>query len=99
MQPWPVVQPDIGPQPASASLGGPAPLDTTLLESAASLDGQKRGALIQQAASDLLDQGHVIPLVEAATVTAFRDVVRGLHYEASTRLQFYDTWLAQPGSH
>ena len=83
----------------NVNVRGPAPLDQTLLESAASLDGQKRGALIQQAASHLLDQGHVIPLVEAATVTAFRDVVRGLHYEASTRLQFYDTWLAQPGSH
>lgn len=83
----------------NVNVRGPAPLDQTLQASAASLDQQKRGALIQQASAELLDQGHVIPLVEAATVTAFRDVVHGLHYEASTRLQFYDTWLAQPGSH
>ncbi|MDZ3991826.1 ABC transporter substrate-binding protein [Pseudomonas sp. Teo4] len=83
----------------NVNVRAPSTLDQTLLESAASLDVHKRGALIHQAASELLDQGHVIPLVEAATVTAFRDVVQGLHYEASTRLQFYDTWLAQPGSH
>ena len=83
----------------NVNVRGASPLDQVLLDSAASLDPQKRGALIQQASAELLDQGHVIPLVEAATVTAFRDVVRGLHYEASTRLQFYDTWLAQPGSH
>ncbi|MNG68873.1 Oligopeptide-binding protein AppA precursor [compost metagenome] len=78
---------------------GPAALDQTLQDSAASLDAHTRGALIHQASHELLDQGHVIPLVELATVTAFRDSVRGLHYEASSRLQFYDTWLVQPGSH
>lgn len=83
----------------NVNVRAPSGLDQALLDSAASLDAQARGALIQQASSELVEQGHVIPLVEAATVTAFRDVVRGLHYEASTRLQFYDTWLAQPGSH
>ncbi|MFD2645445.1 ABC transporter substrate-binding protein [Pseudomonas japonica] len=82
----------------NVNVRGPAALDQVLVDSAASLDGQKRGALIARASAELLDQGYVIPLVEAATVTAMRDVVRGLHYEASTRLQFYDTWLAQPGS-
>jgi len=81
----------------NVNVRAPLPLDQLLLDSAASLDGQKRGALIQQASAELLDLGHVIPLVEMATVTAFRNVVHGLHYEASTRLQFYDTWLAQPG--
>ena len=83
----------------NVNVRGPLALDQTLIDSAASLDVQTRGALIHQASRELLEQGHVIPLVEAATVTAFRDAVRGLHYEASTRLQFYDTWLAQPGSH
>jgi len=83
----------------NVNVRGPLALDQTLIDSAASLDVQRRGALIHQASRELLEQGHVIPLVEAATVTAFRDAVRGLHYEASTRLQFYDTWLAQPGSH
>lgn len=80
----------------NVNVRGPLPLDQWLLDSAASLDAQKRAGLIQQASAELLDQGHVIPLVEAATVTAFRDGVHGLHYEASTRLQFYDTWLVQP---
>lgn len=82
----------------NANVRGASGLDQTLLQSAASLDAQKRGELIHQASNELLVQGHVIPLVEASTVTAFRNAVRGLHYEASTRLQFYDTWLAQPGS-
>lgn len=81
----------------NVNVRGPQPLDRLLQDSAASLDPRTRGELIRQASAELLDQGHVIPLVEAATVTAFRDAVRGLHYEASTRLQFYDTWLAQPG--
>lgn len=84
-------------QGRNVNVRAPLPLDQLLLDSAASLGGQKRGALIQQASAELLDLGHVIPLVELATVTAFRDVVHGLHYEASTRLQFYDTWLAHPG--
>ncbi|HKS14010.1 MAG TPA: ABC transporter substrate-binding protein [Pseudomonas sp.] len=83
----------------NVNVRAPSGLDQALLDSAASLDVHTRGQLIQQASRELVEQGHVIPLVEAATVTAFRDVVRGLHYEASTRLQFYDTWLAQPGSH
>ncbi|MDR0210518.1 MAG: ABC transporter substrate-binding protein [Pseudomonas putida] len=82
----------------NVNVRGPEPLDRLLLDSAASLDTTKRGGLISQASRELLEQGHVIPLVEAATVTAFRQPVRGLHYEASTRLQFYDTWLAEPGS-
>lgn len=80
----------------NVNVRGALPLDQALLDSAASLDAHKRGELIAQASQALLEQGHVIPLVEAATVTAFRHAVRGLHYEASTRLQFYDTWLAQP---
>ena len=37
--------------------------------------------------------GHAIPLVELATVGATGKHVQGLHYDASSRLQFYDTWL------
>lgn len=70
-------------------------VDQLLEESASVLDSERRRALIEQASELLLGEGHVFPLFEAATVTAFGPRVRGLHYEASTRLQFYDTWLAQ----
>ncbi|WP_437883790.1 ABC transporter substrate-binding protein [Pseudomonas sp. LRF_L74] len=70
-------------------------VDTLLQRSATLLDKTQRGALVEQASTRLISEAHVFPLFEAATVTAFRPAVHGLHYEASTRLQFYDTWLRQ----
>ena len=71
----------------------PSALDQILQESAATLDSGRRQALIDQASEVLLREGHAIPLIELVTVLAHGKQVRGLHYEASTRLQFLDTWL------
>jgi len=71
----------------------PAQVDKVLQASAATLDKVKRQELIDQASETLLREGHAIPLIELVTVVAQGKPVRGLHYEASSRLQFFDTWL------
>ncbi|MCW2292468.1 peptide/nickel transport system substrate-binding protein [Pseudomonas sp. BIGb0408] len=68
-------------------------VDEVLQASASVLDAGQRRQLIQRASQLLVEQGHILPLYESATVTAFGNQVHGLHYEASTRLQFFDTWL------
>lgn len=71
----------------------PAEVDEVLAKSAAAQDPAERRALIARAAELLVADGHAIPLVELATVGATGKHVHGLHYDASSRLQFYDTWL------
>jgi len=75
----------------------PERLDTVLEQSSAELDAAKRRKLFDEAQGDLLRAGYAIPLVELSTVIATTKNVHGLHYEASSRLQFYDTWLGQQG--
>lgn len=71
----------------------PGEVDRLLRESAETLDSGKRQVLIDQASELLLRDGHAIALIELATVMAHGKAVHGLHYEASSRLQFFDTWL------
>ena len=71
----------------------PGEVDRLLRESSETLDTAKRQVLIDQASELLLRDGHAIALVELATVLAHGKNVQGLHYEASSRLQFFDTWL------
>jgi len=80
---------------ASSNLSNRRPddIDTALADSAATLQPGLRQTLIDQASQRLLEEGDAIALLELTTVIAHRDQVRGLHYEASSRLQFYDTWL------
>jgi peptide/nickel transport system substrate-binding protein len=70
-------------------------VDQWLQASAQTLDHEQRQALIDQASEGLLRDGHAIALLELTTVMAHSQAVRGLHYEASSRLQLYDTWLAE----
>lgn len=71
----------------------PGALDERLAESAATLDPARRQGLIDEASRQLIEGGHALALMELATVIAHGDKVHGLHYEASSRLQFYDTWV------
>jgi peptide/nickel transport system substrate-binding protein len=71
----------------------PGEVDRLLRESAETLDSGKRQTLIDQASELLLRDGHAIALIELATILAHGKAVHGLHYEASSRLQFFDTWL------
>lgn len=73
----------------------PGEVDDLLIRSSATLDQQKRKELIGRASDLLIQEGHSIPLVELVTVVATGKNVHGLHFEASSRLQFYDTWIAR----
>lgn len=70
-------------------------VDALLDQSAALVDPVARAKVIAAESRELIEQGHVIPLVELSTVIATRPQVHGLHFEASSRLQFYDTWIEQ----
>jgi len=77
----------------NVSVRQPGQIDSLLADSAATLDASKRQALVDQASQQLIEGGHAIALVELATVLAQGKQVHGLHYEASSRLQFFDTWV------
>ncbi len=77
----------------NVSVRQPGDIDRVLADSAATLDPGQRQTLIDQASQRLLEEGHAIALIELATVLAHATNVNGLHYEASSRLQFFDTWV------
>jgi peptide/nickel transport system substrate-binding protein len=65
------------------------------------LDGQlstgdtaARTALIQTAQKSVLDSGLWIPTVELSQAIGAGSSVQDLKFEASARLQFFDTWLS-----
>ncbi|CAM3473684.1 ABC transporter substrate-binding protein [Rouxiella silvae] len=69
-------------------------IDTSLQQSSQTLDTVKRQQLVTDAAKGLIADGDAIPLVELATVIATGSNVHGFRYDASSRFQLYDTWLA-----
>lgn len=74
----------------------PGELDKQLEAPAATLDPALRQQRVDAVSRELIEQGQLIPLIELATVIAHGKRVHGLHYEASSRLQFFDTWLQKP---
>ena len=71
----------------------PEAVDDALAQAAQTLDPQVRKGLVEQASRLLIEEGHAIPLYEQVTVTGHGQQVRGLRYEATSRLQLFDTWL------
>lgn len=69
-------------------------IDSDLQQSSQTLDTVKRQQLVTDAAKGLIADGDAIPLVELATVIATGNNVHGFRYDASSRFQLYDTWLA-----
>lgn len=69
-------------------------IDTALYQSSQTLDTQQRQALISEAARGLIADGDAIPLVELSTVVATGSNVHGFRFDASSRFQLYDAWLA-----
>lgn len=72
----------------------PEEVDEILDRTAATTDADERGALTEEAVTALIEEGYSIPLVELSGVVATSPDVQGFHFEASSRIQFYDTWLA-----
>lgn len=65
-----------------------------LLENAATATtADKRKALVADVSRRIIEQGHAIPLFDQSIVAGHSKKVHALQFEASTRLQLYDTWL------
>ncbi|GAA2103880.1 MULTISPECIES: ABC transporter substrate-binding protein [Brevibacterium] len=75
----------------------PSEIEDILTETTVTTDPDARTELFEQAAVKLIESGHAIPLVELSGVWATSPEVQGLHFEASSRVQLYDTWLAGEG--
>lgn len=76
----------------------PGRVEDLLNASAAQPDQRRRGAQVDGAVTELLTAGHAIPLVELSGVMSVRPGVRDLDFDASSRLQLYDTSLAAAGA-
>lgn len=74
---------------------GPIPeLDAVLAEQLSTTDAASRNALIEQAQQLVLDNGLWIPTIELSQAIGAGANVQDLKFEASARLQFFDTWLS-----
>ncbi|MNG38471.1 hypothetical protein D3C84_1261990 [compost metagenome] len=50
---------------------------------------------MDEAQEILIKDAHSIPLYELSTTISASDKVKGLTFEASSRLDFYDAWLSK----
>ncbi|MGC5162288.1 ABC transporter substrate-binding protein [Rhodococcus sp. DT1] len=75
---------------------GPIPqLDEVLTAQLTTTDPAARAELIRQAQQLVLDDGLWIPTVELSQAIGVGPNVQDLAFEASARLQFFDTWLSE----
>ncbi len=75
---------------------GPIPaLDEVLSAQLRTTDPAERGELIEQAQQLVLDNGLWLPTVELSQAIGAAGAVQDLKFEASARLQFFDTWLSE----
>ncbi|RRQ29387.1 ABC transporter substrate-binding protein [Rhodococcus sp. Eu-32] len=74
---------------------GPIPdLDASLTEELATTDTAERNEIIGRAQQQVLDNGLWIPTIELSQAIGAGSTVQDLKFEASARLQFFDTWLS-----
>ncbi|MFI9505561.1 ABC transporter substrate-binding protein [Nocardia sp. NPDC052566] len=69
-------------------------LDDALDGQLSSVDQAARNAQLRTAQQTILDQGLWIPTVELSQAIGVNAAVHDLKFEASARLQFFDTWLS-----
>lgn len=67
---------------------------TRLTAASASADETIRAKEFAAAQTELVGEGHVLPISEVTQTVALSDRVRGLVFDASSRLSLHDTWLA-----
>jgi len=77
-----------------ANVKTPGALETILNEQASTTDRAARAALVHQAETKLLNLGYLVPVYDQTTVLASSFKVHNLRFEASSRLQLYDTWTS-----
>ncbi|MFE4194677.1 ABC transporter substrate-binding protein [Paenarthrobacter sp. NPDC056912] len=70
-------------------------VDDVLGDQAAALDKDARQKLVDEAQEALIKDAHSIPLYELSTTISASEKVKGLKFEASSRLDFYDAWLSK----
>jgi peptide/nickel transport system substrate-binding protein len=72
----------------------PGPLDDVLTKQASTTDIKLRGDAVTQAQQQIIEHGYEIPVFDLAQVHGLGATTKGLRFEASSRLTFFDTWLA-----
>ncbi|WP_178945196.1 ABC transporter substrate-binding protein [Kocuria sp. TGY1127_2] len=75
----------------------PAQLDQALDQSVGVQDPKQRKKLVDQAVTSLIRDAHSVPLVELSGVIATGPRVKDFKYDASSRIDLYDTWLNDAG--
>ena len=74
---------------------GPIPdLDASLTEQLSATDVAARNEILATAQEQILDNGLWIPTIELSQAVGAASAVQDLEFEASARLQFFDTWLS-----
>ncbi|MGZ4561116.1 MAG: ABC transporter substrate-binding protein [Mycobacteriaceae bacterium] len=73
-------------------------LDPLLSKQLTDTDTATRNADVAAAQREIVQQGYAIPLFELSQAIGVSSTVHGLGFEASARLQFFDTWLSGQGS-
>lgn len=89
-----ILRTTFGLQGLNLNVRGPIPaLDEVLAEELKAVDSAARARLIGQAQRLVLDNGLWIPTIELSQAIGVAQPVSDLKFEASARLQFFDTWL------
>ncbi|MBP2421099.1 ABC transporter substrate-binding protein [Microbacterium imperiale] len=70
-------------------------VDDLLDEQSATTDAATRQRIVDEAARALVTEGITIPIYELSTTITASARVRGLAFEASSRLDFADAWIAE----
>ncbi|PTT15987.1 peptide ABC transporter [Microbacterium sp. HMWF026] len=70
-------------------------VDDLLDEQSAITDPAARQSVVDEAARALITEGITIPIYELSTTITAASKVQGLTFEASSRLDFYDAWIAE----
>ncbi|UED83154.1 ABC transporter substrate-binding protein [Streptomyces profundus] len=68
-------------------------LEELLAEQNATTDPGARAELVERVQAEVLEKGYLVPVFELTTVLGLGEHVHDLDFEASSRLQFHDTWL------
>ncbi|MFE2429850.1 ABC transporter substrate-binding protein [Streptomyces sp. NPDC059373] len=69
-------------------------LDGLLEKEASAADPTQRATYVADAQKVILDKAYQVPVFELTTVLGLSKKVHSLDFEASSRLQFHDTWLS-----
>ncbi|RBO90198.1 ABC transporter substrate-binding protein [Nocardia puris] len=69
-------------------------LDDLLIQQLATGDAGERAELVRAAQERILDEGLWVPTIELSQAIGVAPNTRDVTFEASARLQFFDTWLS-----